>query len=926
VSEERRNRAKSIVRSALTRKPEDRARFIREACAGDVTLIPEVESLLDSFERLESRLKASEADAGALGRKIGKYEVIERVGQGAMGVVYKARDPLMRRLVAIKTMSTEIASDPELRSRFLREAQSAGNLSHKNIITIHAMDEEGGRPYIAMEFLTGEDLKSKLDRRVRLTLEDRLRWMCEMCDGLDHAHGKEVIHRDIKPANVFITRDGDVKILDFGLARLVSSVATKSGLVMGTPSYMSPEQVRGDKHLDHRSDLFSAGSTFYELLSYRKPFAGDTIHGVFYKILESTPPALKELNPWLPDELVAIVEKTMAKDREVRYQGCGEVLRDLRRVEAALAERKRALRGQAVDALSKVSTRYRELQDRRAQMGIVGASFDSSTIVLTGADSSEAPTITDALPVDYLGLAAAIENARGDCKRLENELSKLESAARFFEQARVLEAKGRGEEALEKADEALRFCPGYFGAAELADRLSRALGNDPRFQHRRAQELAEEGEERLEEGALLAAGERFARLLALDPENRRAIELKRRLDAAIENERREREAIVRADRLVASAREKLAKDDDPSGCLALVGQALSLKADHSDARDLKEKAENRLAQQRSLAAEETAAEAIASATLAVKRGDLATAERELERASRQNPSATEIPALTLLLERARRASEATELVTQRESLPSPVTERAARQPPAVRSPRSAPRMAAPKSSPWPWLAGVGSLVAVVLAGALTWSILGTNARQAAPPDPPLTSTVPLETTVPATTTIPPTTVPQPTSTVAPESTSTIATTSSSSIASSSTTSVVPTTTTSAAPTTSVATTTLPVVVSLTPEEQIEDLMRKYEAAYESLDVASLGAIYPAVPLSVKTSFQNFKSLELEMSPIAAPEISRSTAGPTASAAYRIVQSVEPKVGKRTVSRHRASFLFAGVGSSWIIVRVDWTSE
>jgi hypothetical protein len=117
-----------------------------------------------------------------------------------------------------------------------------------------------------------------------------------------------------------------------------------------------------------------------------------------------------------------------------------------------------------------------------------------------------------------------------------------------------------------------------------------------------------------------------------------------------------------------------------------------------------------------------------------------------------------------------------------------------------------------------------------------------------------------------------------------------------------------------------------VVVSLTPEEQIEDLMRKYEAAYESLDVASLGAIYPAVPLSVKTSFQNFKSLELEMSPIAAPEISRSTAGPTASAAYRIVQSVEPKVGKRTVSRHRASFLFAGVGSSWIIVRVDWTSE
>jgi serine/threonine protein kinase len=919
LSEERRNRAKSIVRSALSKKPEERARFIREACAGDATLIPEVESLLDSFEKLESRLKASEAEAGALGRKIGKYEVIERVGQGAMGVVYKARDPLMRRLVGIKTMSTEIASDPELRARFFREAQSAGNLSHKNIITIHDVDEDVGRPYIAMEFLSGEDLKSKLDRRVRLTLEDRVRWMCEVCEGLDHAHGKEVIHRDIKPANVFITRDGDVKILDFGLARLVSSTATKSGLVMGTPSYMSPEQVRGDKHLDHRSDLFSAGSTFYELLSYRKPFAGETIHGVFYKILESTPDPLKDVNPWLPDELVAIVEKTMTKDREARYQSCGEVLRDLKKVQAILSERKRTLKTQALDALSRAAKVRSELEERRGRMGVVASSLDASTILLAGADAHESPTLVDSLPPDYLGLASAIADARDELKRLEREMSGLDGAERFLEQGRTLEARGKTRDALEKADEALRLCPGYFAAAEMADRLSQQLRADSRFLHGRIEELAEEGEERLGERSLLAAGERLARLLALDPGNRRARELKAKLEAEIEREKLEREASVKADTLVASARAKLAKDDDPSGCLALVRRALELKADHSDARDLKEKAENRLAQLRSLAAEETAAEAIASATLALKRGDLAAAERELDRASRQNPSATEIPALTLLLERARRAVEATELVTQREPVPVP-TERAPR--PAVTRKPPAPR---PGASPLPWLVGIASAVGILLAGLLAFRVMNPGEQGATPPDP-LTTTVPVETTVPATSTVPPTTVPQPTSTVRPESTSTISTTTSSSIASSSTTSIAPTSTSSAPPTTSVATTTLPAVVPLSPEEQIQELMRKYEAAYESLDVPALGAIYPSVPISVKNSFSNFKSLQLEMSPIAPPEVSRSTAGPTASAVYRIVQSIEPKVGKRTVSRHRATFLFAGVGSAWIIVRVDWANE
>ncbi|HEY7819608.1 MAG TPA: serine/threonine-protein kinase, partial [Vicinamibacteria bacterium] len=201
MNQERRDRAKAILRSALARKPEERSRFVADACRDDPTLLPEVEALLQSYEKLRVRIE-HEGDA-PLGKKIGKYEVLERVGQGAMGIVYKARDPLMRRIVAIKTMSADIASDPELHDRFYREARSAGNLSHRNIITIYDLGEEDRRPFIAMEFLSGEDLKTKLDRRAKVSLEDRLRWMRETMEGLAHAHGKDVIHRDIKPANIF---------------------------------------------------------------------------------------------------------------------------------------------------------------------------------------------------------------------------------------------------------------------------------------------------------------------------------------------------------------------------------------------------------------------------------------------------------------------------------------------------------------------------------------------------------------------------------------------------------------------------------------------------------------------------------------------------------------------------------------------------
>jgi len=902
VSEERRSRAKEILRSALARKPEERRRFLVEACLDDPTLLPEVEALFQSYEKLRSGIE-QEGDT-ALGRKIGKYEVIERVGQGAMGVVYKARDPLMRRIVAIKTMSAEIASDPELHERFYREARSAGNLSHRNIITIYDLGEEDRRPYIAMEFLAGEDLKTKLDRRAKLSLEERLTWMRETMEGLAHAHRKDIIHRDIKPANIFITREGEAKILDFGLARLTSSVATKSGLVMGTPSYMSPEQVRGEK-LDNRSDLFSAGATFYELLTFRKPFPGDSIHGVFFKILETAPEPLRKLTPWIPAEVSDIVGRTIAKDRDARYASADAVLDDLRRLEAGLPERKRALRVEALGELGRVETllaTYREALGRDSEETLAEVSRE---------DPAEAPTLNELLPSDYFGLASILVRAKEDARRLEEKLAKLEAARRLLAEASSLEARGDLGGALSKADDALRLVPELASAAALVDRLSpRFASADSRWKAARVEQLLREGERKLQEGALASAGERAQRAIALDAEASRARTLRTKVQAELLRERGKLKAQEQAARLVGAARAKLAKEDDPGGCLELLSQALELDPEDSDAQALKEKAENRLAHLRSLAVEETAAEAIASATLAMRRGELEVAAREIARAMSQSPEATEIPALTLLLERAQGGTERRKDVA----------------PPRPSTPRPRELERPPRSSLTPWMVGGASLMALAIAGVIGWRATTPQAPPTRPETPAPTSIL-TTTTSPlvSTTTAALTTIRLDTTTAPPEPTSTAPPTTSVSTTvppSSTTTSVAPPPSTTSAP----PPTTTTAIASLRPEEQIAELMRQYESAYESLDVNALGALYPSVPLSVKNSFQNFKSLDLRMEPISGPEVSRSTAGPTATAVYRVVQTVEPKVGKTTVSRHRATFVFAGVASAWIIVRVDFEQD
>ena len=266
--------------------------------------------------------------------RIGRYEIASRLGEGGMGVVYLARDPTLQRQIAIKMLPVSSAYDRELRERFAREAQSAAALKHANIVTIYDIGEDAGRPYIAMEFLEGESLAEIIRRRAPLDLARRLRLMIDLCAGLGYAHQKGIIHRDIKPANLMITAEGTLKILDFGLARVAAGAnqvaLTQVGAIIGTPHYMSPEQITGVT-LDHRSDVFSVGAVFYELLTYRNAFAADTPHLVMFRILHNEPEAIRAIVPDLDPTIEQVVAKALAKDREQRYQDLGALSADLER-------------------------------------------------------------------------------------------------------------------------------------------------------------------------------------------------------------------------------------------------------------------------------------------------------------------------------------------------------------------------------------------------------------------------------------------------------------------------------------------------------------------------------------------------------------------------------------------------------------------
>jgi serine/threonine protein kinase len=265
-------------------------------------------------------------------RTLGRYEIVAELGKGAMGVVYRANDPLLSRTVAIKTviMSSDPQEMAEYEARFNQEAKAAGGLNHPNIVTVYDIGRSGNVAFMAMEFLDGVELRAMMKAGSPVTPTRAVEIAAQVAEGLAYAHQHEVVHRDVKPANIMIVSGGMAKITDFGIARMRSAeVKTQTGVVLGSPRYMSPEQVAG-KRAEPRSDIFSLGVILYEMLTGKPAFTGEDVTSVMYQILNVVPPPPSSVNPAVPALLDFIVAKALAKTAEDRYQDAGELARDLR--------------------------------------------------------------------------------------------------------------------------------------------------------------------------------------------------------------------------------------------------------------------------------------------------------------------------------------------------------------------------------------------------------------------------------------------------------------------------------------------------------------------------------------------------------------------------------------------------------------------
>jgi serine/threonine protein kinase len=268
-----------------------------------------------------------------VGKTLGNYQIVEEVGRGGMGIVYKALQISLNREVALKVLPKQYSTDPEFVNRFRREAKAAASLNHQNIVQIYEIGHHGGVQYFVMEYIEGTNLKSLVEREAPLPLPQTIDIIWDVCNALDFAHKRNVVHRDIKPHNIMISRSGEIKVFDFGIAKAAdSSGLTTTGTSIGTPQYMSPEQARGEKEIDGRADLYSLGVVFYEMLVGKVPFDGSTAVGTMYRHVNETPEPPSKHNPNVPDDIDRIVNRMLHKEKQKRYQTGQEIIEDLRPV------------------------------------------------------------------------------------------------------------------------------------------------------------------------------------------------------------------------------------------------------------------------------------------------------------------------------------------------------------------------------------------------------------------------------------------------------------------------------------------------------------------------------------------------------------------------------------------------------------------
>jgi serine/threonine-protein kinase len=449
--------------------------------------------------------------------RIGRYKVVDRIGRGAMGVVYSAHDELMGRDVAVKVMMTDLEGEPDIRARFMREAQVSAKLAHRNIVTIFDIGEDNGRLFIVMELLRGDTLDRTLKQR-SFSIEEKVDLVLEVCEGLAVASAAGVCHRDVKPGNLFVQADGGLKILDFGIARLASSSMTASGFIVGTPDYMSPEQARGTV-IDERSDIFSVGAVLYLMLTGRKPFVAPDLPAVLHKVVSEEPPPIDPNDA--PAALSRIVSKALAKDQGARFQSFPELSAELSRWRRRYEAETRAVAERVAIALDSLRVFAAEELSEAAPLGAPPSH----------ALDTRMAEIADGYPQLVAGGAETLRSGewfRRDVEELdrrlgpivtawEQRISDLRSAGGNLATGKALLENGDAAGALTSFENVLRVVPSAAIHA-LMDR-ARAAAAEQQARDDRVRSLLAEAVNARTDGRLDAALELATQALMIHPEH-----------------------------------------------------------------------------------------------------------------------------------------------------------------------------------------------------------------------------------------------------------------------------------------------------------------------------------------------------------------------------------------------------------------------
>jgi len=492
-------------------------------------------------------------------QKLGKYNIVGKIGKGAMGEVYKGHDPVLNRFVAIKIIAETLGTDSDLVERFKREARNAAALNHPNIITIYDFVEAEGHLYIVMELLEGKDLKQLITSGAPVTMEQILSIMEQIADGLGFAHSRGIIHRDLKPANIHLSDNGQVKILDFGLVHEASSDLTKAGQVMGTPNYMSPEQVQGLR-VDPRSDIFSLGAVFYELLTRKKPFSADSIHATMFKVVQGDREPLAQYTH-LPKPLINLVDRALNKDPEGRFADASALRENLRTLRRAVMRGKDAESTFTGEEMTIVTPGVGSISSTPAPQEKSGpsrsgppASASASRGTLRKSSVSAPPASAKTTPVALYVLGGVLVLAvgggvyfmtRGSGSGQNVEaLSQALLASQLELMERSLSQKDYGA-ALSQAEELLKTDSANADALRVSGEAREAL--------QRIDDAVGKARNALERGAMQEAADALATVLALDPSHPLGVELSGQLSQHFQSQAERARSEMEASRAAAQS-------------------------------------------------------------------------------------------------------------------------------------------------------------------------------------------------------------------------------------------------------------------------------------------------------------------------------------------------------------------------------------